>query len=227
MSQAIISLLFNSCKAPGNLEGHIAQFPNRGDYPTHFLWDACFHNLALDYMHPRLSKDALLLLAKNMRPDGKMPHFLCSTWMRPEDSQPPLVGWAALRYIKLHNDTAFAREILPCLLKNNEWWTQSRATRTGLVRANSALETGWDNSPRFDASRHVIAADMNTYLWLQINAAKEIARLTNHTTKAEELSGQEKELANKMAEHLFDSETGLFYDKLVETQEFVKIIISR
>ncbi|HBM80287.1 MAG TPA: hypothetical protein DD426_05540 [Clostridiaceae bacterium] len=68
------------------------------------MWYACFQNLALEYMNPLLAEDSLLLLTENQRIDGKIPQFICSTWVRPYESQPPLVGWAALRLIKQRNN---------------------------------------------------------------------------------------------------------------------------
>ena len=104
LAKAAFTLVFNACQAPGMLAGRVSAFPSRGTYPVHYLWDSCFQNLALEHMDPRLAPDSLLLLTENLREDGKMYHFMASTWPRPQGSQPPLVGWAGLRLVKQRKD---------------------------------------------------------------------------------------------------------------------------
>ena len=88
----------NLTKAPGNLSRCVSAFPSRGGYPTHFMWDIAFQNLAYELMDEKTAADTLLQLAYAIRPDGKIPQFLCSTWARPHFAQPALLGWAAERY---------------------------------------------------------------------------------------------------------------------------------
>ena len=146
-AQAIYTLLSNSSHAPGQLRGRISSFPSRGCFPTHYCWDSYFQNLGLARLEPRLEKDALLLLTENQRADGKIAHFLCSTWFRPDEIQAPLLGWAAQRLVKNRNDLEFAAEILPAMRKNTTWWLQQRMSSTGLVRIIHAYEV-WDNTVR-------------------------------------------------------------------------------
>jgi len=59
LSRCVHGLLSNSAAAPGFLSGRVSAFPSRGNYPTHYLWDSCFQNLALEQMHARLAEDSL------------------------------------------------------------------------------------------------------------------------------------------------------------------------
>lgn len=79
IARALHGLLFNLAKAPGNLREHISSYPNRGRYPTHYLWDSCFQNLAYEEFSTELAEEFLMQLIKNQRSDGKIIHFLCST----------------------------------------------------------------------------------------------------------------------------------------------------
>jgi hypothetical protein len=91
--KAGISLLQNACRAGGRLRHGVASFPSRGTYPCHYFWDSVFQNLGLIHINPGLARDALLLLIENIEPDGKVPHFICTTWNRPGSSQSPLLGY--------------------------------------------------------------------------------------------------------------------------------------
>ncbi len=215
-AQCAYSLLSNSCEAPGCLRGRVAAFPSRGRYPTHFLWDSCFQNLGLELMNPELAVDSLLLLIENLRADGKMAHFLCSTWMRPDCSQPPLVGWAGLRLVKRTNDLDLARKLMPALRKNTQWWLTQRMTACGLIRAEDGFETGWDDSPLFDDGPGV-ACDMNSYLLVQIRACAEMARMVGDPDagRDEQLAG---DLARKMVEVLYDENNNYFWNRSPDGQ---------
>ena len=211
LARCIHTLISNSTEAPGFLAGRISAFPSRGNYPTHFLWDSCFQNLATELMHPRLAEDSLLLLTENLRPDGKMPHFLCSTWVRPFESQPPLVGWAGLRLVKARNDADLAARLLPALQRNTRWWLSQRITRFGLIAATTGLETGWDDSPRFDHGP-TVACDMNSYLLMQMRACAEFSRMLGDKEAATTQMAEADRFAQRMVDVLLDKDTGLFWD---------------
>ena len=222
VARAVCTLLFNACKAPGNLGGRIASFPSRGNHPTHFLWDACFQNLAMEYMEPSLAEDALLILTENLRADGKMYHFISSTWARPDASQPPLVGWAALRLIEKRKDMNFAKKILPALCKNTEWWLEQRMTSYGIIFCPDPFETGWDDTPRLDKG-DILPCDMNTYLLLQLQACVKIATFIGDLEIAKKYDKIAKEFTKRMVEVLYDSKENIFKDVLIETDEKIEL----
>ena len=222
LSRALHTLLSNSTEAPGLLAGRVAAFPNRGTYPTHYLWDSCFQNLATERLHPKLAGDSLLLLVENMRVDGKMPHFTCSTWIRPHESQPPLVGWAGLRLVQERKDKDMAARLLPALRRNTQWWLSQRMTRFGLIAGLHGLETGWDDSPRFDRGA-LVATDMNTYVLLQMRACAEFARMLGDEKAAQSQADEADQFARRMVEVLFDREAGLFWDLHQESGEPLKL----
>ena len=218
LAKAAFSLLFNACQAPGMLGGRISAFPSRGTYPVHYLWDSCFQNLALEHMDARLAPDSLLLLTENLRHDGKMYHFMASTWPRPQGSQPPLVGWAGLRLVKQRNDLDLARRLLPALMKNNQWWLTQRMTHWGIITCQEPLETGWDDTPRLDHGP-ILALDMNSHLLLQMRACVELARMIGEKSTESTAQAMADQHAGRMVELLYDEEDNLFKDVLVATGE--------
>ena len=223
LAKALHGLLFNLTQAPGDLAKHLSSYPNRGEYPTHFLWDTCFQNLAYELMNGELVKEFLLQFAANQRSDGKYPQFLCSTWARPEHSQPALIGWAALRYAARENDDAFLRKMLPSLERNNRWWLTAKMTSRGLVGCPHGLETGQDDSPRFD-NGGTLATDMNSYLLRQLNVTAEIADRLRLPGKAKRWREEAERLSGAMLRTLYCEEDNLFYDVDIDTGEFIKIV---
>ena len=215
LARAAYTLLSNSAACPGLLQDRISAFPSRGTYPTPYLWDSCFQNLGMELFHPRLAADSLLLFVDNLRVDGKMHAFICSTWVHPGQSQPPLVGWAARRLVEATGDERLSARLLPGLRRNTRWWLSQRMTRFGLAAALNGMEVGWDDSPRFDQGP-IVACDLNAYLLLQMRACARFARMAGDEAGAEELGAQAEAYAARMVEVLYDRETGLFWDLSVE-----------
>ncbi len=224
-SRAVLGLYQNLCAPAGNLSGYICQFPNRGAYPTLFLWDTCFQNLAFDILNSALSKDSLLGLAATQRCDGKVGQFNCSTWVRPDYTQPALLGWASLRLIEQTGDLNFAAEILPALVKNNRWWLNHRITKCGLICCPHGLETGQDDSPRFDNGT-TISVDMNSYLLNQMRCTSLIAEKINDSETALFWQKKSDEFARLIVKHLYDEENNIFFDIDPVSEKRVKLICS-
>ena len=218
LASAIFTLLSNTTAAPGQMAGYWASFPSRGGYPTHFLWDACFHVLGLMDMNPKLARDAVMVLAGNQRADGMIAHFLCSTWMRPEASQPPLLGWAAEKLAECL-DQPEARQLkadlLDVLIANNRWWLDNRPTRFGLISCIDPFETGWDDTPRLDDGP-IIPCDMNAYLLMQMRTAARFAADIGDP-RTEDLEDEAEAFAQALVEVLYDGDRNLFFDADLET----------
>ncbi len=223
ISKAAYGLTANLAKAPGRLSSHISSYPSRGSYPTHFLWDTCFQNLAYEELSMPLAKDFLLQISEFQRSDGKFPQFMCSTWERPHYSQPALVGWAALRIAEKGNDRNFIAKILDAIEKNNMWWLSSRGSECGLISCPHGLETGQDDSPRFDGGT-TFACDMNSYVLHQLHCAAALNRLSGNEKKYNFWEEKASELSEKIIEFLWCEEDEIFYDVKPDTMEFVKIV---
>ncbi|MBQ6020019.1 MAG: hypothetical protein IJL26_07555 [Clostridia bacterium] len=217
---AVSGLLMNLTKAPGDLAGYLSAFPSRGGYPTHFMWDSAFQNLAYELMNGQIAEDTLLLLARCARPDGKIPQFNCSTWSRPHETQPALLGWAAKRYAeragKENLSGNFINTVYDALCRNNRWWLNARMTKYGLISCPHGLETGQDDSPRFDGGP-VIAVDMNSYLLSQMRATAFFARLADDADGEAYWNAEAERFALLMIKHLYDPEKNLFFDADIET----------
>ena len=222
-AKALHGLGFNLKRAPGRLSKHISSYPSRGAYPTHFLWDTCFQNLAYEKINPKLAKEFLLQIAECQRNDGKYEQFICSTWGRPHYSQPALVGAAVKRLADADFDKAFVEAMLPSLEKNNSWWLNSRIAKNGLIFCPHGLETGQDDSPRFDNGT-TYSCDMNAYVLCQLNATADLFEMTGNKTKASFWRTKAEKLSEAMLTELYCEEENIFYDKSPETGEFIRIV---
>ena len=224
IASAVQGLLFNCTKAPGKLRNHISSYPNRGQYPTHFIWDSYFQNLAYECINKDIAKDAILQIIENQRPDGKYPQFMCSTWDRPHDSQPALLGWAMKRLITIiEKDVEFEKKVFLSMEKNNMWWLTQRMTKYGVIFCPSGLETGQDNSPRFD-NGPTLATDMNSFLLHQLKFTSETALKFGFEEKAKYWENKAKKLEENMIKMLYDEEYNLFFDYSLTKNEPIKII---
>lgn len=238
ISKAVRGLLFNNALCPGKLKNHITSFPNRGGYPVHFIWDTVFQNLAFNLMNIKTSKDCLLQIIDNQRSDGKYPQFMCSTWDRPHEAQPALIGYAFETIVKsekeklkcneedwssIDENNDFEMKVFRSLEKNNFWWLTQRMTDIGLIYSLSGFETGQDNSPRFDNGES-ISVDMNSYLLQQIKVTTHIASKYGLSEKEKYWQNEAKALEINMMKYLFDEEYCLFFDLNLKTREKIKLI---
>ena len=222
LAESAYTLAFDACRAPGRLANRVSIFPARGSYAMLAPWDSCFHNLALEYMEPCLAEDSLLLLTDTMRADGKISCFVASTWERPLLSQPALVGWAAERLVRQRGDVEYARNILPKMWRNCQWWLTQRMTRYGVIGCPHGIEAGWDNSPRWDKGP-ILACDMNSHLLLQLRVSVRFARAHGEAALAKKIAARADQLAERMLDVLYDPEENIFKDVVVETGEQLSI----
>ena len=222
LARAIYTLLGNSAACPGLLQERISGFPSRGRYPCAYLWDSCFQSLGVGLFNAPLAEDSLLVFADNRRLDGKLPAFICSTWVHPGQSQPPLLGWAAHQLVQESGNIELAARLLPALRRNTDWWFAQRMTRFGLPAAANGMEVGWDDTPRFDQGA-VIASDLNSYLLLQMRICADFARMGGDDAGAAALSAQADAYGARIVDLLYDEESGLFLDLNVATGEPVRV----
>lgn len=216
-ARAVWTLLSNRTQAPGRLGNAVSLFPNRGRYPCHYLWDSFFQNLAMEMMDVSAAVDSQLLLTRNIEPDGKIPHFVCSTWNRPGTSQNPLVGWGVWRLYQLTGDRRLIEEALPALVANVDWWFAQRDPEgSGLLTCFDPFEL-WDDTPRLDHGP-IKAADLNTYISIQMGACAEMAGILGRDTLRRKMLEQHRRHQQRMLDVLYRPEQDLFLDWHIETQ---------
>lgn len=218
------ALVSNTKVGQGRFGPYLATFPSHGWYSSHYLWDSCFQALGHCRFNPPVAADALRLLVRNQEPDGKIPQFVCPTWNRPGESQPPLIAWSAWNLHRMTANRALLADVYEPLVRNLDWWMRERDdNHDGVVEYKASLESGWDNSPRWDQGR-VSALDLNSFLVAQTRCLARMAAELGRPQEAARLAERARRHAQRMVEHLYCREDGLFYDRRLEDGAWVKVL---
>ena len=151
--------------------------PSPSHYPFQWLWDSCFHAIALCYVDPRLAARELRGVVAAARPDGFLPHM--TLWEREahEDAlagynirlggrywtattQPPVLAQALERVHAASPDDGLLDDLLPVALRWYDWWAAARDPEgDGLVSIVQPDESGLDASPKYDALMRLPSLD--------------------------------------------------------------------
>lgn len=139
--------------------------PSEDTYPYQWLWDSCFHAVALSYFDTEQAKNELRALVSAQYKNGMLPHMIY--WKRIKNhpfpkipwgkrrtssiTQPPLVATAVQKIFAATGDIEFVREMLPHIHHFHHYLVRHRDPRkSGLIGVINPDESGEDNSPRFD-----------------------------------------------------------------------------
>ena len=210
--------------------------PSKVGYRHQWLWDSAFHSIVLSNYDIRLAKEELMNLFVNQKDDGRIPHeiFLTkeickSIWgvndYSPWTTQPPVVAVAVDRIICKEKDKKFIEIALSSLIKYDEWFRKFRdEDKDGLIAYHDPLESGWDNSKRWDAyvkkekkyisegMLPIEAVDLNSLIFVQRKVISNLARLLGHEKLSKEYEGLSIQLKEKIANIMWDDSTKFFFD---------------
>ena len=216
--------LISNTKAPRGRIKRLAAFPNRATYSSHYLWDACFTNLGVSQFSPKRAEGFLRVICENQEADGKIPQFICATWNRPNESQPPLIAWSAWRLYEAFGNEKLLKSIYKPLCRMADWWFANRdEDGDGVMEYLGPLESGWDNSPRFDKGR-IAAVDLNAYLNREMRILARMAPIAGKPGDSAKWERRANEHADRVYARLMDTKEGVFYDRLVDEDCLVKIL---
>lgn len=196
--------------------------PSKTYYVGAWQWDAFFHALAYRHVDSKLAEDHLRLWIDHQRRDGMLPDAvhdegavfefpLPQSGMNAEVTKPPLIAWAALKIFQHSTNRDFLAEIYDALVRWNAWWFEKNDDdRDGIVQYNHPY-CGSDDSPLWDAGMPVESPDINTYLVMQMDALAQIAEIIGAADDANTWRQRADELAQRMIEHFWDEQAGLFW----------------
>ena len=140
------------------------QFHSPKIYPYQWLWDSCFHAIALSHFDPVAAQQELRSLFAMQYEDGMVPHMIFWKKMitrpyfviwenkrRSVITQPPMIAYAAWEIHRKHPDNSFLEEIYQPLFNYYTYLIERRDPPDHhLVSIINPDESGEDNSPRFD-----------------------------------------------------------------------------
>lgn len=143
---------------------HQYTVPSPDVYPYQWLWDSCFHAIALSYFDPISARNEIRSLLSMQYEDGMIPHMIFwkkvvrrpyfLAWQNKKRStitQPPMIAYAIWEIHRKHPEDAFLEEIYEPLFRYYKYLVERRDTRDHhLISIINPDESGEDNSPRFD-----------------------------------------------------------------------------
>ena len=142
--------------------------PSPGSYPFQWLWDSCFHAIALLTVDPELAKQEIRCLLQGAQPDGFLPHMLLwdqslQAAARRDYSivlaepfytatvQPPVLARAVWRVYQATKDHEFLLDVLPPTMRFFRWLKAYRDPDDDhLIAIIQPDESGLDASPKYD-----------------------------------------------------------------------------
>lgn len=133
-------------------------------YHWQWLWDSCFHSIALRWFDPEFAKGEIVSLLSGQWRDGRVPNMVHVGWNWRFDrmvhgtmtntsgiTQPPLIADAAMRAHRVAPDKAFLEAVYPKLVRYYDWLRTAREDNgDGLPAIYHPWESGIDNSTRWD-----------------------------------------------------------------------------
>lgn len=142
--------------------------PSTGTYPFQWLWDSCFHTVALAHLDVDRARMELRSLLENQEPDGFIGHV--TFWQREKYEpvianykiawrtryvsdcfQPPVLAEAIAAAARGPGRDGFLRQILPRARRFFDWCDRVRdPDQDGLIATLQPDESGLDHIPKYD-----------------------------------------------------------------------------
>ncbi len=133
--------------------------PSPKNYPHQFLWDSCFHAIALTHFDIERAKNEIRTLFIKQRSDGfiscvtiwKYRHPFEKLFYATNITQPPVPPISVEIIYEKSHDQKFLEKIYPKLKSFMDWFNENRDTNgNGLIEITHPWETGIDCTPAFD-----------------------------------------------------------------------------
>ncbi len=139
--------------------------PSTTLYHWQWLWDSCFHAIALMWNEPEAAKMEIMSLLSGQWADGRIPNMVHIGWNWRCDrivhgtgrdtsgiTQPPIIATAVMKVFEVTGDRDFLKTTYEPMKRYYKWLETARETDgDGLIAVYHPWESGIDNSPRWDA----------------------------------------------------------------------------
>jgi len=213
-------VMANNLVSPNGFVKYETMMPTKAFYVGAWLWDSALHALAFRHVDVKLAQNQIRAMVANQLEDGMLPDAIFDEGVVSEIhhpiharvTKPPIMAWAALKLYETNNDIEFLKEIYEPLKRENAWWFEHNDDdNDGIVQYTHPYSSGLDNSPLWDFGMPVESPDINTYLILQMNTLAEISKLLRKHDEAALLKNKADELTQRIIEHLWDEEAGIFH----------------
>lgn len=212
-------VMANNLVSPLGYVKYEAMMPTKAFYVGAWLWDSALHAIAFRHIDAELARNQIRVMLANQLPDGMLPDAIFDEGIVSEIghpihakvTKPPIMAWAALKVNETDPNLDFLKEIYEPLKRENAWWFEyNDDDNDGVVQYTHPYSSGLDDSPLWDHGLPVESPDINTYLVIQMNSLAKMAELIGRDDEAKEWRRKADELTQRMIEHLWDEEKGIF-----------------
>lgn len=213
-------IMANNLISPLGNVGYEAMMPSKMNYVGLWLWDSALHALAYRHIDPDLARNQIRAMIAHQLPNGMLPDaifdegvvFTIDHPIIGEVTKPPILSWAALKLHETHPDINFLREVYPAMVRFNAWWfAMNDDDSDGLVQYTHPYSSGLDDSPLWDEGMPVESPDINTYLYLQMEALSRIAEILGYQSESQMWQRRKTALVRRMIKDMWDEEAGVFW----------------
>ena len=206
--------------APEGAITHRFTTPDRWPHRGMWLWDSAFHAIGLRHFDLSLAREAIEAVLDGQKPDGMVPLRTDPGPFYTEETQPPVLAFAARLVDELSPDPAWAARLYPRLAAYVRWDLAHRDSDgaglvewaiQGDVNCRSG-ESGMDNSPRFDDATRLDAVDFNAFLALEVEALAHFARSLKLDEDARGWDAIRQTLVAGINARLWNEDAGFYLD---------------
>jgi hypothetical protein len=182
--------------------------PDKWESPWVSSWQSAFHAVTATLIDPALAEEQLrfLLSPRWQQPDGHIP---CGEWVMDQEC-PPIFAWAAWRVYEVNRDIDFLAEVFPALQANYDYWWQAHGASEALFTGGFL---GMDNLPRSPGQPQ---ADASAWMAFFARDMVRIASELREVSASERYWIDRGRISEAINEHLWDEETGFYYDRSAE-----------
>lgn len=212
-------IMSNNLVSPRGFVKYESMMPAKGKYVGLWLWDNAMHALAYRHMDVELAQNQIRVMLENQLPNGMLPDAIFDEGVvseinhpiRAEVTKPPILAWSALKIHEIKPDQKFLGVIYPALVRWNAWWFDHNDDDSdGIIQYNHPYSSGLDDNPLWDSGMPVESPDINTYLSIQMDSLGKIAKLLGKEAEAEKWQHQSQVMVDRMIEHMWDEDLGIF-----------------
>lgn len=209
-----------------------AMTPSKIHYVGVWQWDAYFHALAYRHIDQKLAHDQLRIVIDHQRADGMIPDAVHDEGtvtrltfpIEADVTKPPLLAWAAWKLYEVDHDREFLAEIYEAIVRWNNWWFEKNDTDAdGLCDYQHPFSSGLDDSPLWDDGMPVESPDLNTYLYLQLEALSKIAGVLDLKEDAQRWTVKAEEMIGNLLHGLWDETSGYFWANRIVNKEHARV----
>jgi len=185
--------------------------PDRWSHRDMWIWDSGFHSVGLRYISGEWAENGIKAVLSRQHENGFIAHR-----MGVDDEstiiQPPILAWSAWKVYETTRNVEFIEYCYPRLVKMIEYDLRERdSDGNGLSEWNDGDSSGMDNSPRFDTPVKD-AIDLNGFIANEMLYLSHMAALLGSPDESTAWKNRKEQLAKLINQHLWDDETGFYYD---------------